>query len=143
MRNLVTCEKCGHAFKFLGGGHKGPCDRTPIPKELAKMISKDPMLSMTELSNRYNVSDSFLRRRLKGTRWTGKRLRQRGLKVRVANMRSSKGLGRPYFSLSYISRKCPECSLLLEDRETICKYCLEERQGIKNYRIKYGIQGQP
>jgi hypothetical protein len=107
------------------------------------MISKNPMLSMTDLSNRYNVSDSFLRRRLKGTYWTGKRLKKRGLKLRVNNMRSNKGVTRPYFSLSYISRKCPECSLLLEDNETVCKYCLEERQGINNYRIKYGIEGQP
>ena len=138
---MLICEKCGQKLKFLKGGHRKPCDRTPVPQILAEALNNDANLSLLELAGRYHVSDAFIRRRLQRTDWTKERLRERGIRIRNQKLKG-KTFHQAYYSKSYVFPQCISCCIIVDAEGDLCKYCLEEKKGVKNYRVKYGIVGQ-
>ena len=123
----MICPRCG---KFSSQSrnhlcHYRVCKRIPKPDELAAMLDDNTSLTVSDLRKRYGTNAKFIKDRLKGTRWTYKRLNQRG-KVQQGIRSGEARNGQVYTSSLWRSRKneprCPRCDLLTADGG-MCPYC--------------------
>lgn len=130
-RESATCPKCGLRSKQLHT-HRPPCDRTPIPEELARIFDNETNMSLVDLAKRFSVGYDFIALRLRGTSWTKERIAKRGQATRVAKQRAS---GRKLFvSESRLHPQC-ECGILMKNGEKRCDWCKMEKHGVTDYHV--------
>ena len=118
----MICPRCSGTFQGLKR-HAAWCAKLPLSHELAQMLDDDPALTVRKMTCHYNVGYQTLRKRLEGTRWTKRRLDERGKKAR--RMGGIKGNSKKGLIC--------KCGILVETKGDACQWCRLEADGVRSY----------